>query len=92
MTNKLKVEEEEITSSESPKSHKSTLSKLYNLASSTTSSLNSTLYAATGLKLKQKRLLVGFIFTLVKDFALAYSVRGSLKLIPKLLKMIQILK
>lgn len=95
MTNEL--EQEEITS---PKSHStishnstpSTLAKLYNLASSTSSSLNSTLYAVTGLKLKQKRLLVSFIFTLVKDFALAYSVRGSLKLIPKLLKMLQILK
>ena len=66
--------------------------KFYELAQSTKSSLNSTVYAVTGIKLNQKKLIISFVITLIKDFALAYSVRGSLKLIPKLLKMLQILK
>lgn len=66
--------------------------KFYELAQSTRSSLNSKVYAATGLKLNQKRLIISFVCTLIRDFALAYSVRGSLKLIPKLLKMLQALK
>lgn len=66
--------------------------KFYELAQSTKSSLNSKVYAATGIKLDQKKLIISFVCTLIKDFALAYSVRGSLKLIPKLLKMIQSLR
>lgn len=68
------------------------LKKIYLLAAKTRSSINSGIYAATGIKLNQKKLVISFIITLVRDFALAYSVRGSLKLIPKLLKMVQILK
>ena len=68
------------------------LNKIYQLARLTRSSINSGIYAVTGIKLDQKKLVISFIFTLVKDFALAYTVRGSLKLIPKLLKMLQILK
>lgn len=73
-------------------SSQSGLNKIYQLAELTKSSINSTIYAATGIKLNQKKLVISFIFTLIKDFILAYSVRASLKLIPKLLKMIQILK
>lgn len=70
----------------------SRLAKFYQLAQLTKSSINSTIYAATGIKLDQKKLIVSFLFTLIKDFILAYSARASLKLITKLLKMLQNLK
>ena len=85
-------EEEILLSPQSTQQSNSTFLKFYQLAQSTKSSLNSTVYAVTGIKLNQKRLIVSFIITLIRDFALAYSVRGSLKLIPKLLKMLQTLK
>jgi hypothetical protein len=69
-----------------------TLQKIYQMGKSVNSSINTGIYAATGIQLNQKRLVVSFIFTLIKDFSLAYTVRGSLKCIPKLLKMMQLLK
>ena len=68
------------------------LSQIYQLSQLTKSSLSSKIYAVTGIQLDQKKLIVSFLFTLIKDFSLAYTVRASLKLIPKLLKMIQLLK
>lgn len=68
------------------------VNKFYQLAQRTRASINSSIYAATGIKLDQKKLIISFLITLVRDFAMAYTVRGSLKLIPKLLKMLQILK
>jgi len=92
---KIEISQEEnidIGTSSSFKDDGGSLNKFYQLAKLTRSSINSGIYAATGIKLDQKKLVISFIITLVKDFALAYSVRGSLKLIPKLLKMLQILK
>ena len=92
---KIEISQEEnidIGTSSSFKDDGGSLNKFYQLAKLTRSSINSGIYAATGIQLDQKKLVISFIITLVKDFALAYSVRGSLKLIPKLLKMLQILK
>lgn len=71
---------------------KNKLNAFYKLAHSTKSSINSSFYAVTGIKLDQKKLVVSFIFTLLKDFALAYTARASIKLIPKLIKMLQSFK
>lgn len=76
----------------SAKSTSSKLMKFYELSQSTKSTMDSKIYAATGIKYNQKKLIISFIITLVRDFALAYTVRGSLKLIPKFLKMLQSLK
>jgi hypothetical protein len=92
---KIEIFQEENSTTSSPinnDSGTSGLNKIYQLAKFARSSINSGIYAATGIKLDQKKLVISFIITLVKDFSLAYSVRGCLKLIPKLLKMLQILK
>jgi hypothetical protein len=90
---KIEIFQEENSPTSSPINNNITgLNKIYQLAKLARSSINSGIYAATGIKLDQKKLVISFIITLVKDFALAYSVRGSLKLIPKLLKMLQFLK
>ena len=68
------------------------LTVFYQLAHRTKSSIHSNFYAATGIKLDQKKLIVSFIFTLLKDFALAYTARAGIKLIPRLIKMLQSLK
>lgn len=90
---KIEISQEENYLTSSPVSDDgSGLNKIYQLTKLTRSSINSGIYAATGIKLDQKKLVISFIITLIKDFALAYSVRGSLKVIPKLLKMLQIFK
>lgn len=91
---KITIETEYIEEGEYAESEysESRLNKFYKLAQLTKSSINSTIYAATGIKLDQKKLIVSFLLTLIKDFVLAYSVRASLKLIPRLLKMLQNLK
>lgn len=68
------------------------LTVFYQLAHRTKSSINSNFYAATGIKLDQKKLVISFIFTLLKDFGLAYTARAGIKLIPRLVKMLQSLK
>lgn len=70
----------------------SKLKVFYQLAHTTKSSINSSFYAVTGIKLDQKKLVISFIFTLIKDFTLAYTARAALKLIPRLVKMLQNLK
>lgn len=57
--------------------------KFYELAKS---SISSRIYSVTGFKISQKRLILSFIVTLLRDFVMAFSVRGGIKLIPKLLK------
>lgn len=90
---KIEISQEENCLTSSPvNEYGGGLNKIYLLSKLTRSSINSGIYAATGIKLDQKKLVISFIITLIKDFALAYSVRGSLKLIPKLLKMLQVLK
>lgn len=69
------------------------LAQFYKLTKSLNSSINSGIYSVTGINLNQKKLIISFLMTLIGDFGLAYGVRGSLKLIPKLLvKMIQNLR
>ncbi len=65
-------------------------SSIYTLMNySALNSLNFLLSSKNSLNAKKKRLVLSFLLTLLRDFCLAYGVRGSIRLIPLLFKSFQ---